>query len=216
MIDAAADNALNDWANRIVGYDNVDPTDLLANPHNHRVHSREQAKAVDAALDRLGWITPVIVNLTTEHVVDGHLRIMEAIDRAEDPVPVVYVQLSEEEERVAIATFDAIAGMAGVDKDALRLNVADLDLPEPLAALTASMIAPAAGMADAEGAAGAADKDTPNALTWGYASWGDTKVQSTTGEVDTLQKLWERYRKDNGDDEGFVAWLCTARAAEAA
>ena len=60
------------------------------------------------------------------------------------------------------------------------------------------------------------DKDTPNALTWGYASWGDTKVQSTTGEVDTLQKLWERYRKDNGDDEGFVAWLCTARAAEAA
>lgn len=212
------DNPLNDWANRIVGYGDVDPADLLANPWNHRIHPQQQAEAVDASLDRIGWITPVIVNRTTGRVIDGHLRVAEAISRDEATVPVVYVELDEDEERLAIATFDAIADMAGIDRDALRANVVDLDLPSPLAALTASLLSPAGAMNDAEGAAGATDKDTPsNALTWGYASWGDTKVECSTGEVDTLQRLWEAYRGANaGDDEGFVAWLAADRAAEVA
>lgn len=207
----------NQWANRIVSYADVDPEDLLANPWNHRVHSAKQAEAVDASLDTIGWITPVIVNTTTGHVVDGHLRVIDAIGRAEPSVPVAYVELTEDEERLAIATFDAIADMAGIDKDALRANVADLDLPSPLAALTASMLDTSSAMNDAEGAAGAGEKGTPaNTLTWGYASWGDTKVECSTGEVDQLQKLWERYRSDNGgDDEGFVAWLTTPRTVEA-
>jgi hypothetical protein len=210
------DHPLNRWRNRIVGLEQVAPDDLLANPYNHRIHSAKQAEALDASLDRLGWITPVIVNVTTQHAVDGHLRIADAISADEATVPVLYIELTEEEERIAIATFDAIAGMAGVDRDALAANVADLDLPSPLAALTDSLISPAAGMADAEGAAGASDKDTPNSLTWGYASWGDTKVESSTGEVDTLQQLWERYRRTEGGDEGFVAWLTAPRAAEEA
>lgn len=206
----------NQWANRIVSYADVDPEELLANPWNHRVHSAKQAEAVDASLDTIGWITPVIVNTETGHVVDGHLRIIDAIGRGEPSVPVAYVELSEEEERLAIATFDAIAGMAGVDKDALRANVAELDLPSPLAALTASLISPSDAISDAEGAAGASDKGTPeNALTWGYASWGDTKVECSTGEVDVLQKLWEHYRaQEGGDDTGFVAWLTSPRAVE--
>lgn len=205
------------WANRIVSYEDVAPEDLLANPWNHRVHSAKQAEAVDAALDTIGWITPVIVNVTTGHVVDGHLRIVDAIGRDEPTVPVAYVELSEDEERLAIATFDAIAGMAGVDKDALRANVIELDLPSPLAALTSSLLDGSSAMSDAEGAAGAGDKGTPeNSLTWGYASWGDTKVECSTGEVDQLQKLWERYRSTNGgDDTGFVAWLATPRTVEA-
>jgi len=212
------DSPLNRWRSRIADYGDADPADLLANPYNHRVHGQKQAEAVDASLDRIGWITPVIVNRVTGHVVDGHLRIAEAISRDEATVPVVYVDLDPDEERIAIASFDAIADMAGIDRDALAANIADLDLPEPLAALTASLISPASAMNDAEGAAGATDKDGPsNSLTWGYASWGDTKVECSTGEVDSLQRLWEAYRADNqGDDTGFVAWLVTDRAAEAA
>jgi hypothetical protein len=203
----------NDWRNKIQSYADVDPAELLASPFNHRVHSRKQAAAVDASLDRIGWITPVIVNATTSHVVDGHLRIMEAIDRDEETIPVAYVELTVEEERIAIASFDAIAGMATIDEAALAANVADIDLPEPLAALIETLIDPSSGIADAEGAGG--DADTPNSLTFGYATFGKTKVECTVGEVDTLNGLWEAYRATNGTDEGFVAWLATHRAAEA-
>ena len=62
------------WKNRIVGTDEVDPADLLANPLNARMHPRTQEKAVVESLATVGWVSDVIVNRRTGFVVDGHLR----------------------------------------------------------------------------------------------------------------------------------------------
>lgn len=194
--------------NRIVGHDDVSPDDLLASPYNHRIHPLAQAKAMDAALDGLGWIGSVKVNRVTGHVVDGHLRIVRAMERGEATVPVEYLELTEEEERLAIATFDTIGGMAVIDPDALRSNIVDLDLAGPLQ----EMLASALGTPDI-GGAGTPDPDDnlpgdDNALTWGYATFGKTKVQCSTGEVQALHRLWEDYKESNGGtDNGFVAFL---------
>lgn len=106
--------------NRIVGHDNVAPDQLLANPGNFRRHPGEQLDALRGSLDELGWIKQVIVNTTTGHVIDGHARIEEALARNEKTIPVTYVELSPDEERLALAVLDPISEMARQDDDALR------------------------------------------------------------------------------------------------
>ncbi len=73
----------------------------------------------------VGWVAGVLVNTTTGHVVDGHLRVELAISRNEPTVPVTYVELGEEEERVVLASLDPIGALARPDEDLRRL-LADL------------------------------------------------------------------------------------------
>lgn len=106
------------WRNRIVGEDLVDADQLLANPRNWRVHPKAQQDALEGVLREVGWVQRVIVNQRTGFVVDGHARVAMAISRGEH-VPVVYVDLSEEEEALVLATLDPLSAMAGTDQDLL-------------------------------------------------------------------------------------------------
>jgi 16S rRNA G966 N2-methylase RsmD len=114
------------WHNAIVRYADEPPESLFANPQNWRIHPRPQTAALTGSLTELGWIAPVIVNLTTQHVVDGHARIGEAIARGEASVPVAYVNLTLEQERLALATFDPITSLAGTDQAMLDELLAGL------------------------------------------------------------------------------------------
>lgn len=110
--DAEGQPAPARWTNRITGQGEVPPDQLLANPQNWRVHPMFQQKALVAALDEVGWLQPVMVNTVTGHVVDGHLRVMLAISEGQTAVPVLYVELTEEEERKALLTLDPITRLA--------------------------------------------------------------------------------------------------------
>lgn len=128
------------WQNRIVGYDNVPPDQLLANPMNFRVHPKRQQDALNGSLNELGWLQDIIVNRVTDHVLDGHLRVQLALRNAEPTVPVKYVEISEDEERLALAIFDPITYMAETDAaqlDALlqQVNTGEAALQGVLAAL---------------------------------------------------------------------------------
>jgi len=105
------------WASRIVGEADVRPTVLIPNPLNFRSHPKSQQRAMNGVLDELGWIQRVIVNKRTGHIIDGHLRAEMALENHEATVPVCYVDLSENEERLALATFDPISAMAIADED---------------------------------------------------------------------------------------------------
>jgi hypothetical protein len=74
----------------------------------------------------VGWVAQVLVNKTTGHVVDGHLRVELAISRNEQTVPVTYVELSKDEERLVLATLDPLAAMASADTAKLAELLADL------------------------------------------------------------------------------------------
>ena len=108
-----------EWRNRIIEYGQEEPEDLLANPRNWRIHPKTQQDALSGVLDEIGWIDDVIVNKRTGFVVDGHLRVSLAISKGDGKVPVKYVDLSEEEEMIVLATIDPIAAMAATDKDKL-------------------------------------------------------------------------------------------------
>lgn len=108
------------FRNRIIGHGMESPEELAANPRNWRIHSGEQEAAVEGALDGVGWVKSVLVNRRTGYVIDGHLRVAIALKHHEPVIPVDYVDLTEEEERVVLATLDPLSELATVDKDKLR------------------------------------------------------------------------------------------------
>lgn len=113
------------WQSRIIREDVVDADQLLANPYNWRIHPKAQQDALASVLDTVGWVQRIIVNARTGHVVDGHLRASLAISRGEQ-VPVAFVDLTEDEERLILATIDPLAGMAATDAEMLEGILADL------------------------------------------------------------------------------------------
>lgn len=93
----------------------VDPATILAHPKNWRTHGPEQRSALIAELDRVGFVQSVVVNRTTGHLVDGHLRVEVAVERRVPTIPVVYVELTEEEEARVLVALDPLSSMAGAD-----------------------------------------------------------------------------------------------------
>ena len=107
------------WRNRIVGYSEEVPDQLLASPWNWRIHSHTQEQALAGVLHDIGLVQNIICNRTTQHVVDGHLRVALAISEGQPKVPVTWVELTEDEERLILATLDPLSAMAVADKEKL-------------------------------------------------------------------------------------------------
>ena len=105
--------------NRIIGEGMENPEQLLANPKNWRTHPQFQQEALTGVLKEVGFVQRVIVNKRTGYIVDGHARVMIALSENSE-IPVLYVDLSEEEEALILATLDPIGTLAGVDDEQLR------------------------------------------------------------------------------------------------
>jgi hypothetical protein len=115
------------WSDRIVGFTREAPDQLLANPANARLHPGPQRDAMRGILDNVGWITGVIQNDTTGMLIDGHLRVEEALSAGEESIPVLHVELDPYEEALVLAAFDPIAAMAKYDKERLDTLLEDID-----------------------------------------------------------------------------------------
>ena len=107
------------WQSRIAGHGAAAPADLTANPAQWREHPDAQATALAEVLAEVGWVQEVIVNRRTGHLVDGHLRVALALERGEATVPVSYVELSDAEEQLVLASLDPLTGMATTDPERL-------------------------------------------------------------------------------------------------
>jgi len=102
------------WRNRIVGYGSKPADQFTANPLNWRIHPQHQREAVAASLRALGWVDVAIENATTGNLIDGHERVWQALQNGGD-VPYITVELTPEEEALALATLDPLTNMAGTD-----------------------------------------------------------------------------------------------------
>lgn len=110
---------MTEWRNRIIATGDEAPDQLLANPKNFRRHPKHQQEALRGVLNEVGWVQDVIVNRTTGRLVDGHLRVELALRDGAATVPVKYVELSEAEEALILATFDPISALATADREQL-------------------------------------------------------------------------------------------------
>ena len=151
-----------DIRSRIVGHGEEAPDQLLANPANWRIHPKAQQDAMKGILDQVGWVQSVIVNRTTGHLVDGHLRVSLALREDLPTVPVAYVDLTPEEEALVLATLDPLAALAVTDKDKLAELLAEVSVkPQELGEMLNSMAGISAGDLDNAGNAYTAEVNVP-------------------------------------------------------
>lgn len=115
------------FKNRIIGSGEEQLDQIQFNPRNWRVHPLNQQNALKGVLDEVGWVQEVIVNQRTGNLIDGHLRCQLAAREGAKTIPVVYVDLSEEEEALVLSTLDPIAAMATTDKQKLDELFASID-----------------------------------------------------------------------------------------
>lgn len=114
------------WVNRIVGYGEEDPEQLLASEKNWRIHPLPQQKALAGVLSEIGIVQNIIVNKRSaeawgrdqnvETLVDGHLRVSLALSAGQPTIPITYVDLTPAEEAEVLATIDPLSAMAATDK----------------------------------------------------------------------------------------------------
>lgn len=129
----------------------ISAADLTANPANWRVHPEAQRAALKEVIDDVGFTTPPLFNLTTNRLLDGHLRKELAGDQI---IPVVVGRWTEEQERKILLTHDPIAAMAGTNKKLLaellgQVRISTPDLKSMLTDLTKKANTGAAGQAAA-------------------------------------------------------------------
>lgn len=131
------------WRNRIVGSGELLVQDALFNPDNWRIHPRQQQEAVEEVLDKVGWVQQVVVNKRTNRLVDGHLRVTLADRRGEAVVPCIFVDLTEEEEKLVLASLDSTTSLAVPDSDKLNELIESIGVQEgALGELFASLSSP--------------------------------------------------------------------------
>lgn len=225
------------WRTRVVRRAMMDPAQLLAHELNPHIHPMPQSEAMEGALQAIGWLGSVIVNEPTGKVIDGHMRIGIAISR-NALVPVEFVDLSEEEEAVALATYDPIGDMRAKDREKLEdLHRALPDISGALAAVVGASMATFKNLAPSTPVAPEADPTDPgpgepsplgtpaptqaqdierasaDTFLFGYVRWKTNKVNCTGAEMETLTRLHLEYLAEHdGNSEGFVEWLTTPRA----
>lgn len=136
------------WWNRIVGYSEEDPGQLLASPHNWRVHPKSQQEALLGLFEQVGIVQNIICNRTTGHVVDGHLRISLAMREGQSTVPVTWVELTEPEEALILATLDPLSAMAVADKGKLDELLRQVDTGDAAIQQMLSQLAGQSGIID--------------------------------------------------------------------
>jgi len=97
----------------------VPASSLVPNPKNWRQHPPAQQRAMAAALDEIGFADAMIAREIDDgklQLIDGHLRQETAGDEL---VPVLVLDVSEDEADKLLATLDPLAGMATADAEKL-------------------------------------------------------------------------------------------------
>jgi hypothetical protein len=104
---------------RIKELKRVKASELLPNPKNWRQHPKAQRDALQGVLDEIGYAGALLVRDTGSGymIVDGHLRAETTPDAL---VPVLVLDVTEEEADKLLLTYDPIAAMAEANKDALK------------------------------------------------------------------------------------------------
>src|SRR5690606_28970985 len=107
------------FRDRIRQFCRVPASELKPHPHNWRKHPARQKSALRQVLAQVGFIDALVVRELADgtlELIDGHLR---AQTSADELVPVLVVDLSDEEAAFALATHDPLAMQAETDREQL-------------------------------------------------------------------------------------------------
>ena len=115
---------------RIVDFLRVPARELRPHPLNWRTHPPEQRAALAGLLDEVGYVDAVLARRLPDGslmLLDGHLRTDLSSEQADVEIPVLVVDLDEQEAEKVLATFDPVTEMAGVDREKLAALVDSIE-----------------------------------------------------------------------------------------
>lgn len=105
----------------------VPANELQAHPNNWRKHSDAQLTAIRAALNEIGFAGVELARELpdgTLQLIDGHARASLCGDSA---IPVLVLDLDENEADKLLATYDPIGAMAGANTDTLKFLTDEIE-----------------------------------------------------------------------------------------
>lgn len=113
----------NNSANGLPGTEMVPIDDVHPNTGNARTHSRKQTDKIAAAIDRFGFVNPVLID-QNNMIVAGHGRVAGARKLGWKQVPVLRIEhLRDDEKRAYILADNRLAEEAGWDQDILAIEL---------------------------------------------------------------------------------------------
>src|SRR5258708_1419236 len=98
----------------------VNATQLPRNPRNWRTHPAVPARALRAVLTEIGYADALIARELPDgqlQLIDGHLR---AETTPDEQVPVLVLDVTEEEADKLLLTLDPLAAMAETDAERIK------------------------------------------------------------------------------------------------
>lgn len=100
---------------RIIDFRRIKASELVPNEANWRKHPENQRTALAAAIEEIGFADVAIAREVNGHLelIDGHLRRDLAGD---EEIPVVVVDLDDEEAKKLLLTLDPLSAMAETDE----------------------------------------------------------------------------------------------------
>ncbi|WP_114522442.1 ParB/Srx family N-terminal domain-containing protein [Altererythrobacter sp. ZODW24] len=103
---------------------------LTPDPRNARTHSKKQVEQIAASIRAFGFTNPILADLEG-NIIAGHGRLRAAKELGLAEVPVIELgDLTEPQKRALRLADNKIALNAGWDVEVLKLELADLSLPD--------------------------------------------------------------------------------------
>ncbi len=83
---------------------------LRPDPANPRVMPEHERDALDRSLAEFGFIEPIVARRSDKRIIGGHMRVQAAIRSGHTEVPVVYVDVTDEQTHVLALALNRISG----------------------------------------------------------------------------------------------------------
>ena len=106
------------------------PSELVPDPRNARTHSKKQIAQIEQSIRAFGFTSPILAD-PDGNLIAGHGRLRAARQMGLEKVPVITLDGLTEPQKKALRLADnKIALNAGWDTEILKLELAELSLPE--------------------------------------------------------------------------------------
>lgn len=138
--------------NRVKRFEVRKASELLPNPRNWKTHPQKQLDAIRAIFEEVGFAGVEVVRELEDGslmLIDGHARASVAEDA---DVPIVVLDVTEEEANKILLTFDPLSGMAKTDDQKLEELLREVQTGSVALAQMLEGLAKDAGVVTADGA----------------------------------------------------------------
>lgn len=115
------------YRDRIIELRRVRASELVRNPANWRRHPSQQRQALRGILAEVGFADAVLARPLPDgrlELIDGHMRADEALDQE---IPVLVVDLNDDEAKKLLAVLDNVTTLAETDPEALNALILQIE-----------------------------------------------------------------------------------------